>query len=220
MTNQTDVFEILPNLPVEQYRTGEYAKHINSFNNYMTRAQFTRNHAWSIYTKESMDAIADVVKTYFPHNKCIDVAGGMGLLTKLLRDRGLDVTLNDISATGEGEGHKYWYIRANQFAPVDIVSSAAEVDYDDYNVAFMSWPCCDANWDHFVLDKLKPGTLLIYLGEGSGGCTGSGLFHERLRKYFHELDTLSEDIEEHHVRFYSMHDRWHVYRKLNKPFTN
>lgn len=57
------------------------------------------------------------------------------------------------------------------------------------------------------------GQWLVYNGEGSGGCTGDDPYHELLETEFERFELFEDSLNENHVRFMSIYDRWYVYRK-------
>lgn len=202
---------IIPGKELEYYHSPENDKYISSISSYSTRTNYTSIYAWSIYTKETLDAIASYVKDM----KCIDVAGGAGLFTKFMRERGVDIDLNDLVETCEEDD---LYCREYQWCHVDIPGDARDIDYSKYGCVFMFWPPCvttdeeenDA-WDIEVLKKLRPGTTVVYLGESYGGCTGSRQFHSYLDVTCEYKKDISNLLNSTHIKFYGMYDRYAVY---------
>jgi hypothetical protein len=58
--------------------------------------------------------------------------------------------------------------------------------------------------------------LLLYVGEGYGGCTGNDEFHSILEdeSRFKFDSELSELLSNSTLSFYGIHDRWHLYKAI------
>lgn len=57
---------------------------------------------------------------------------------------------------------------------------------------------------------MKPGQMLVFEGEGEGGCTGDDAFFELLSSSFAEHVAQSRRLNAGHVQFPGIHDRWSV----------
>ena len=71
----------------------------------------------------------------------------------------------------------------------------------------MSWPPYDEPIGAEVAKRMLPGSVLFYIGEGYGGCTGCDQLHAILNEQFDRLDNV------HIPRFDGMHDSLMIYRK-------
>ena len=69
---------------------------------------------------------------------------------------------------------------------------------------------------HKVLQAMSPGQVLIYQGEGFGGCTADDAFHEELENsgLWAAAPKVTQDLAENHLQFAGIHDRWTVWMKL------
>jgi len=113
--------------------------------------------------------------------------------------------------------NKSWikYKRDNRFLPIVKEMDAAQHVRRCRTVQLfvMSWPYMDpvaAN----VWKAMKPGNLLLYIGEGHGGCTANDEFFELAGP--HEVSDEVEGfsaIQDSFVRFWGLHDRPILYRK-------
>ena len=62
---------------------------------------------------------------------------------------------------------------------------------------------------------MRSGQILIYNGEGYGGCTGCDEFHNHLQSDHWTPQTMfTQRLNKHHVSFPGIHDRWNTYIKL------
>lgn len=73
----------------------------------------------------------------------------------------------------------------------------------------MIWPCMEDRWSEGVLDRMIVGQVLIYVGEGEGGCTATDRFHARGESdEFRRLELLDLPIWD------GLHDHMRIYRKV------
>lgn len=184
----------------------EYYKEIcNTFNNWETRNEHTKNYSWPIVTKECADILGNLLQG----RKVLDVAGGNGFITKLLRGRGVDIKLLDHIEISTA---KTFYTRIDAHAPLDYSEDILTFDIKEFDAFILSWPCYDAGWAYEFIKRLKSGDVLIYQGESQGGCTADDAFYEYLysSKFQYEED-ISDKLYENHVRFSGIHDNWNIY---------
>ena len=110
--------------------------------------------------------------------KCLEVMAGRGWLSHALRQKGVDVIATDNHSWANKDFH-YWQNLVTDVEELEAVESiekyAADVD-----VVIMSWAFMD-NTAAEVLKKLhevNPNAILVYIGEGSGGCTADDEFYD------------------------------------------
>ena len=75
----------------------------------------------------------------------------------------------------------------------------------------MCWPY--GSYPQEIIDLLKPGTNIWYLGEGAGGCCADESFFDMLDEKTTYLDLPSAKLNQHQKRFKGLHDYWSVYKK-------
>lgn len=194
-------------MPLSYYKVTkkQVTNAISGFFSYSYREKFVKQYGWSIITKEQLDFLAMFLRS----KKVIDVAGGSGLITSELRRRRVDITLNDIAMSPT----LCRYYRTSQIVPVDIAEDICKLDTSEYNAFIFSWPSYDEKWTSDALAKLKSGDIVVYLGEGEGGCTGDRKFHKMLSGLFIKLENISEKLNDDHIQFGGIHDWWRIYIK-------
>lgn len=62
---------------------------------------------------------------------------------------------------------------------------------------------------------MSKGQVLIYNGQGSGGCTGDKDFFNYLDEHFTPMKELDYELNENHVSFPCTKDHWWVYAKTS-----
>lgn len=131
-----------------------------------------------------------------------EVGSGSGFWSKLLSDRGVDVVSVDNASV------PYPITRSAHRQAVDMSADDAVREHAGRTV-LMIWPCMDHSWSELVLKAMTAGQVIVYIGEGDGGCTGSRGFHRRIESKQFEL------AEHHFIPVWDgMRDRLYVYRKV------
>lgn len=163
------------------------------------RDKYTTKYGYAIITNELLNSMVKVLGK----SKTVELGSGTGYLSHLLINRGINLTTVDTCD---------WY--SNYIREPDIKGSYRLMDFSDYDVIIMSWPNYQSNAPAQVLKRMKPRQILMYCGEGHGGCTADDEFHEI-------LDTWKR-IEHDHglfdngLSFRSIHDDWYLYMKPSK----
>ena len=141
--------------------------------------------------------------------KVLEIGAGTGLLAKYLEAAGIDIVATD----------DYSWFSRNGFQWKKYFS-VEKLDFKDairkYKTDFllMCWPKYD---DPFAAEaaelftELNPNGKILYIGEGSGGCTGDDLFHEGIL----ELDPL-DDINEIFPQWEGLHDNVYLVKWVGK----
>lgn len=122
--------------------------------------------AWAVPNEKALTAIAD----HSPRG-VVEIGAGGGYWTKMLRDRGVDVIAYD-PAPHVSDWHE------GAWAEVLLGDHTAVIGHSDRTLLTV-WPEYDAAWSHKMIELFE-GEKVIYVGEGSGGCTGDGRFHQLL----------------------------------------
>lgn len=108
--------------------------------------------------------------------KCLEVMAGNGWLAKALRMKGVDLIATDDNSW-RGNKKRNWGDFVSDVEEMDAV--AAIKNYvKDVDIVIMSWPYMDdvASDVLTMMNKFNPNAVLVYIGEGDGGCTASSEF--------------------------------------------
>jgi hypothetical protein len=173
-----------------------YIRGQTTHNSWELRSKFIERYGWSCFSNYIIGRLAAACV-----GNVIDVGAGNGYLAHRLEQLGIDVTALD-DGSWDKLTHTIW--------KRDITDSVENILIAAYNVVILSWPPYDKPFAHNTAKAMIPGQLLIYIGEGCGGCTGDDAFHEYLDNNFEEQCT---DINEYHTQFYGLHDSIYFYRK-------
>lgn len=165
------------------------------------REECTQHIGWSLLTMDTALQLANICYG----RRVADLGCGTGYLTYVLRKLGVeDVTAYDT------ELHPHPFIEDIQ--QVDYTN----IDLSQYDVILLSWPPYCEPQAALVAARIQPHQLLIYQGEGYGGCTGDDAFHSMLRSDFSSVEEFTVNLNARHLNFHGIYDSWTVYRKQSE----
>jgi hypothetical protein len=139
------------------------------------RAALVRRYAWAVPTRSAVLAIV-------ARGPVVEIGAGSGYWASLIRQAGGDVLAFDI-AVGERE-------HIGTHHPV-LRGGPEDAGAHPERTLFLCWPPYDepmAN-DALAAYEAAGGQSVVYIGEGSTGCTGDDAFHARLRSLAWEYET-------------------------------
>lgn len=160
------------------------------------RSQWVYKNCWFLLTAEVCDTLAQ----FLQGRHVLEVFAGSGYLGHHLR------------TTGKLASYRGYDLRRYRFKGT-ARKNAFMAPIKKADVILMTWPEYDTNDAYRIVRKMVPGQILIYQGEGYGGCTGDDTFHEYLHDHFTYLNEISDRLDEGHLRFNGINDQWHVYRR-------
>lgn len=159
--------------------------------------------SWPVLTLE----VAAILANYIGSSKTLDAGAGTGFISAHLKRLGVNITASDIGGAAFADyGMNQVYVRDHEGDSLLLLPG-------DFQTVLLSWPPYDDSFGYSVISKMKPGTVLIYNGEGYGGCTGDDAFHYCLEVEFVLIEDITESLNQNHHRFHGIHDRWSVYKK-------
>ncbi len=158
------------------------------------RIPFVKKYAWAVPDKEAISLIASF-------GPIVEMGAGAGYWSYLLRKVGVDVVAYD-----EAPYKNAWCDFEDGWTEVLVGGTQKASEHPD-RALFLCWP----PYDHpMASETLKAylkagGRTLIYVGEGSGGCTGDYEFHDLL---IHMKPIAGHNIPS----WFGIHDELVVYR--------
>lgn len=135
----------------------------------------------------------------------IEMGAGTGYWAWQLSQAGVDVMAFD--SFEWRDGHR---MPALQYHPVHRGSVEQIPSYPN-RVLMLCWPTYDQPFAADALDAYK-GNSLIYVGEGSGGCTGDERFGDTLDRFWEETGR-----SPHHINFTGIRSEVGFYRRRTAP---
>lgn len=189
----TSLEDEITRLGIDQYY--QYAIEydpIKVYQNFTTRHKFIMEYSFAMPDANSIRKIVD-----FIDDDLLSVGAGKGLWEHLisleLKNQGKNYVIRSIDIQNY----------ENTFYPVEKLD-INELQ-ETYPILFLCWPHCN-NMDLVALTKNNP-VKVIYIGERSGGCTGSDEFHHHLKKNYQKIDKINIK------RWMGSHDRLVLYTR-------
>ena len=144
---------------------------------YSRREEFLEKFGFAVPTLVAIQAIQEFVDG----RGVLEVGAGTGIWARLLSDAGVKVTAADNRST------KYSLsMRVGTYYDVQKMGAVAAVKrYRSHAALMLCWPDYNGPMAATCLAAFQ-GDRVIYIGEGSGGCTGDDRFHGMLRRW-HEV---------------------------------
>lgn len=146
------------------------------FDTFKLRRELTAKYSWSVPSPEAIDF---VVKHC--NDSILDPMAGTGYWVHVLTQSGVDCVAFDLCPPKRGDETNVFHLDAithEDIGQADAAMAAALAVPGQ--TLFLSWPPMSDAAARAV--RAFPGTRLIYIGEGNGGCTGD-------EEFFALLDT-------------------------------
>ena len=164
---------------------------------YERREDFRTGVSWHIPSD-------DLVKKLSNTSPILSVGSGFGYTEYLASERGCDIICTDISPNDKN----HWCRDGKFYMEVEeMEASEAVLKYPDRNV-FMAWPPYSNPMAANVARNMLPGRILIYVGEGGGGCTGDDDFFSLLNEEFQEIKWIRIP------KWFGLNDFAGIYKKI------
>jgi hypothetical protein len=148
----------------------------------------------------------DLIKAITSYEPLLEIGCGSGYWTYELRKAGADVLPTD-PAIG-----KYRMIHGagrweNLWVEIENIDGAAAVQKYPTRNLLMVWPDYNDQWAFETIQVFK-GDVVLYCGEGDGGCTATEEFHDYLRAHFNKM------ADYRIPQFDGIHDSLEVWKRL------
>lgn len=141
---------------------------------FRARRELVTKYAWAIPTEEALLKIGE-----HSHNGVVEIGAGTGYWAGLLRELGVDVAAYDEAPHDNFQAKACWS-EVHKGGPLYVLKHPERT-------LMLSWPPYDTPMAALTLRRYK-GSTLVYIGEGSGGCTGDAEFHDMLEDEWKEID--------------------------------
>lgn len=161
------------------------------------RKDLASQYAWTV---TAPGTVAFVVE--HAGDRVIDPMAGSGWWAHLLGQAGVDVVAYDLHPPGTEENHWHSHGTHVRITVADGATAVAEHGRD--RTLLLSWPPYDSPAGTDILSAYA-GARVIFIGEGTGGCTGDDRLHEL-------LDAEWTEVASHRpVQWPGLHDYVTVY---------
>lgn len=166
------------------------------------RHTFVEQFGFVLLNEELLDKTSHFLK-----NKSVcEIGAGTGWLSYNLQQRGIDIIPVDYRPGNDSDfGFKKFH--------TDVLMENG-INYLENNcpdVILLSWPDYDTSFASDILNTLKKGQTLIYIGENEGGCTGDDNFFALLETKTILNTTITDSLQESSLCWTGIHDTWYVF---------
>lgn len=186
------------------------------------RDEYTQKYGFALVAYDWIKILAE----FIGKSKCLEVMAGTGLISKALQNCGVDIICTDNLSWENKVIYNEWKKHFTDIESLDAIEAVKKYG-KDISYIIMSWPYMDDTCYRVyqAMKEINPDCMIIYIGEGDGGCTACDEFFEntqmslrwlysleRLESYDDEpfsKDVLSitEKLNEVFPSFYGIHDR-------------
>lgn len=156
------------------------------------RQGLATRYAWSIVTPGDVDWMVEQLGG----RSVVEIGAGTGYWAWQLEQAGVDVAAYDPHPASEDNS----YCKAGPYTTV-LPDDASAVKHHQDRALLMVWPPYGGEHARHAL-SLYEGDLLLYAGEGHGGCTADDGFYELLHAEWDEVS-----IAARHVTWWGIHCR-------------
>lgn len=156
--------------PLLQFYEAADGKSCLTRGSYEARTLATQLWSWAVPNDEALVTI----QRYAP---IVEIGAGRGYWAAMLRSRGVDVKAYDSHPVPN-----YYNKVGEAYTAVHRGRARCAKRFAGHAL-FLCWPVYDDRMAADCLSRFK-GDVVIYVGEGHGGCTGDDRFHEMLSAQF------------------------------------
>lgn len=161
------------------------------------RKEMSVRYAWAVPTQELIERIVR-------ESPIIEIGAGAGYWAHLIEQAGGNIIAFDERPVPDPEN--IWCSQAERsWFKVERGGPEQAGDHPDRTL-FLCWPPYATPMAYDCLSAYK-GDILIFVGEGSEGCTGDGVFWEELDTNWNKVDSLSIP------QWSGLHDDMKVYKR-------
>jgi hypothetical protein len=174
------------------------------------REAFLRDFGFALITAEVIDALT----AHLAGKRVLEAGSGTGWLADQLAQRGIEIEAADWAdyrhPRPDADSHGY---PMRTVYRLDHYLDATTLLPGRYDAILLVWPNLDSPFAANVARAMTSGQMLIYCGEGRGGCTADDDFFDILASDFAVDEGASIAVNAGHWRFPGMRDKWWVGRK-------
>ncbi|NFH01590.1 hypothetical protein FC831_15205 [Clostridium botulinum] len=172
-----EVYKNLNNLIIPY----KYNKELLSYYEY--RRKIISQQGFTILTQEWINEFAK----WIDNRKCLEIMSGCGSLSKVLKDRDVDIIATD-NFTWSSDTYN-WNHNKNYWTDIENIDCIEAIEkYKDRDVIIMSWAYMDDTAYRCLLKmrEVNPDMVMIVIGEDWGGCTANDDFFEAIEDISNE----------------------------------
>lgn len=202
-----DSTQLLPGLPAASYPSSDHADLSERF--WHQRKVFIREFGFCLVTSECLCFLAD----FLASKKILEAGSGTGWLAMELAQRGVDIIAADWTDYRQVPAESSRGYAMRSVYKLDHHGDVVKLLPGDFDAVLIIWPNLDKPFAQNVATAMKPGQIMIYEGEGAGGCNATDAFFDVLNRDFDPLVDETKALNKDHRVFPGLHDLWVISRK-------
>ena len=146
---------------------------------YTLRSDFIKTIGFTLISNDWIKPLSQ----WIGDRKCLEVMAGTGSLSFALQQQGIDIIATDDFSW---EGSSNWNDNNNYWTEIEHIDATKAVEKygKDIDIIIISWPYMD-DTAHRILQSMRKVNLnciMIFIGEGMGGCTADDEFFEAIQE--------------------------------------
>lgn len=141
----------------------------------------------------------DDLINFIGNKKVLEIMSGKGFLTRILKQRGIDII---------GTDNYSWKDHWNEtYTDIENIDSIEAIEkYKDRDILIMSWAYMDDTAYKCLMRmrEVNPNMIMIFIGEDEGGCTADYSFYENAE---YVMEEECDKLNTYYQNFFGIHDR-------------
>ncbi|MFZ4537673.1 hypothetical protein [Propionivibrio sp.] len=202
--------QLLPGLPAAAYNSSDLLENPALDDLFWhQKKRYIREFGFCLVTAEALILLAE----YLAGKKVLEAGSGSGWLASELSLRGVDIIAadwTDYRQPPAEAGHGY---PMRSVYRLDHHGDATKLLPGAFDVVMLVWPNLNTPFAENVAKAMSSGQIMIYEGEGVGGCNAIDAFFDVLAAEFEPLANETKALNECHRTFPGLHDHWQILRK-------
>lgn len=172
---------------------------------FMHREKVISIQGFSLLTEQWVSLFA----TWIGNRKCLEVMSGCGSLAYALKNKGIDIIATDNNSWCKNIKSKInWIATDNVWCDIEEIDCVEAIEKygSEIDIIIISWAYMDSN-SYKCLLKMReknPNAVMVYIGEGYGGCTGNDDFYDAIEVV---EDQNIDAINEVYPTWFGIYDR-------------
>ena len=177
---------------------------------HLIRDLYVQHYGFVAINENFIDDLSSIIG----NDRVLEVGAGTGFLAKNLQDKGInlipvDNSINDMEINENSYGFRKTF---TNIVETDAKNYLKE-NLIKFDTILMVWPPLGESLSSDIFKEMNPGQKLIYIGEGSGGCTGNDEFFQILKYSATQEIDLSKKANKNFVSFPLIKDKVYIYTK-------
>ena len=170
------------------------------------RGQFIKNIGFTLISNDWIKPLSN----WIGNRKCLEVMAGTGSLSFALQQQGINIIATD---NFSWDGQSNWNNNDNYWTEIEHIDAIEVVKKygKDIDIILMSWPYMDDTAYRILhtMREVNQNCIMIFIGEGMGGCTADD-------EFFQSIEEIEDEEFEKAVRSFKQWWGIHDYPQLVK----